>query len=161
MSLDPIRLYIAQCRDELSRCIGPIADMVIEETLEDNPHATPQEIVEILAGQISDADQATVFLSHICIPDEALAASDTMPEINTVLQQRQQGLTPELITRCRQALAHCIGPMASMIVEDTLADYPDLSPPRFVDRLAREIPDGAKAQEFRKELRSEISVKTK
>ncbi|MEL6935816.1 MAG: protein kinase, partial [Cyanobacteria bacterium J06607_17] len=113
--------FIAQCRDELVRCIGPIADMVIEETLEDNPAATPQEIVEILAGQITDADQATAFLSHICVPSETMAASETMPEISTVVQQRQT-LNPAFITCCRQALAQCIGPMASMIVEDTLAD---------------------------------------
>ncbi|MEM8613835.1 MAG: protein kinase [Cyanobacteria bacterium P01_H01_bin.105] len=150
--------FIAQCRDELSRCIGPIADMVIEETLEDYPDATPQEIVEILAGQITDADQATVFLSHICVPDEALAASETMPEISTIIQQRQ-GLDPSFVIRCRQALAQCIGPMASMIIEDILADYPNLSAPGFVERLATEIPDGEKAQEFRQELRQEIKVK--
>ncbi|MDV3353667.1 protein kinase [Leptothoe sp. LEGE 181152] len=158
--ISPDPSFIAQCRDELSRCIGPIADMVIEETLEDHPNATPQEIVDILVGQISDADQATVFLSHICIPDEALASSDTMPEISTVIQQRQQTLDLAFIDRCRQVLAQCIGPMASMIVEDTLVDYPNLNPPAFVDRLAREIPDGEKAQEFRLELRSEISVKS-
>ena len=147
--------FIAQCRDELVRCIGPIADMVIEETLEDNPAATPQEIVEILAGQITDADQATAFLSHICVPSETMAASETMPEISTVVQQRQT-LNPAFITCCRQALAQCIGPMASMIVEDTLADYPGLNARAFVDQLAKEIPDGQKSEEFRQQLRSEV-----
>ena len=147
--------FIAQCRDELVRCIGPIADMVIEETLEDNPAATPKEIVEILAGQITDADQATAFLSHICIPSETMAASETMPEISTVVQQRQP-LNPAFITRCRQALAQCIGPMASMIVEDTLADYPGLNARAFVEQLAKEIPDGQKSEEFRQQLRSAV-----
>lgn len=150
--------FIAQCRDELVRCIGPMADMVIEETLEDNPTATPKEIAEILAGQITDADQATAFLSHICIPSETLANSKTMPEVSTEVQKRQL-LSPEFITQCRQTLAQCIGPMASMIVEDTLADYPHLNPPAFVDRLAKEIPNSQKAQEFRQELRSAIRVK--
>ncbi|MBE9065261.1 protein kinase [Leptolyngbya cf. ectocarpi LEGE 11479] len=151
--------FIAQCRDELVRCIGPMADMVIEETLEDNPSATPQEIAEILAGQITDADQATAFLSHICIPSETLANSTTMPELSTEVQKRQ--LSPEFITQCRQILAQCIGPMASMIVEDTLADYPHLNPPAFVERLAKEIPNGPKAQEFRQKLRSAIRIKSK
>ena len=153
--------FIAQCRDELIRCIGPIADMVIEETLEDNPMATPNEIVTILAGQITDSDQATAFLSHISIPDEALASSQTMPEVSTVIEQRQSsGLTSEFVTLCRDALALCIGPMAGMIVEDTLADYPHLNAPAFVDRLASEIPDGEKAKEFRQGLRSEISTQS-
>ncbi|NEQ52076.1 MAG: protein kinase [Leptolyngbya sp. SIO3F4] len=147
--------FISQCRDELIRCIGPIADMVIQETLDDNPNATPKEIVKILAGQITDADRATAFLSHICIPDDSLASSQTMPEINTVLQSKQT-LNADFVTRCRQALAHCIGPMASMVVEDVLTDYPDLSAPAFVDRLAKEIPDGEKSQEFRQELRGEL-----
>ncbi|MEM1253584.1 MAG: protein kinase [Cyanobacteria bacterium P01_H01_bin.21] len=152
--------FIAQCRDELIRCIGPIADMVIEETLEDNPAATPHEIVKILAGQITDSDQATAFLSHISVPDEALASSQTMPEMSTVIEQRQSGLTPEFVTRCRDALALRIGPMASMIVEDTLADYPRLDASAFVSQLAREIPDSEKAQDFRRELRSEISAQS-
>lgn len=152
----PDPAFISQCRDELIRCIGPIADVIIQETLEDNPNATPQEIVKILAGQISNADRATAFLSHICVPDESLAASQTMPELNTVIQSRQQRLNPDFIDRCRQALAQCIGPMATMIIEDTLEDYPNLSAPGFVDRLAKEIPDGEKAQEFRQELRDEL-----
>ncbi len=150
----PDPAFIAQCRDELARFIGPFADMVIEETLEENPDATPQEIVDILAGQIIDADQATAFLSHICIPNEALAASETMPELHAV--QQQQLLKPAFIAQCRQVLAQAIGPMASMIVEDTLADYPGLSASAFVDQLAKEVPDGQKAQEFRQQLRSVV-----
>ncbi|MEA5463692.1 protein kinase domain-containing protein [Leptothoe sp. PORK10 BA2] len=148
----PDPAFIAQCRDELARCIGPIADMVIEETLQDNPDATPQEIVDILAGQITDADRATAFVSHICVPSEALANSQTMPELYTL----QQLLKPAFINQCRQVLAQSIGPMASMIVEDILADYPDLTARAFVDRLAKEIPDGKKAQEFRQQLRNAI-----
>ncbi|MGD1854412.1 MAG: protein kinase [Leptolyngbyaceae cyanobacterium] len=147
--------FISQCRDELIRCIGPIADMVIQETLEDNPGATPQKIVEILAGQITDADRATAFLSHICVPSESLASSQTMPEIGTVIQSKQI-LNPDFIDRCRQALALRIGPMASMVVEDVLTDYPNQSAPAFVDRLAKEIPDSQMSQEFRQELRSEL-----
>ena len=152
--------FIAQCRDELIRFIGPIADMVIEETLEDNPAATPHEIVKILAGQITDSDQATAFLSHISVPDEALASNQTMPEVSTVIEQRQSGLTPDFVTRCRDALALRIGPMASMVVEDILTDYPTLNASAFVSQLAKEIPDSEKAQEFCRELRSEISAQS-
>ena len=146
--------FIAQCRDELIRCIGPIADMVIEETLEDNPAATPHEIVKILAGQITDSDRATAFLSHISVPDEALASSQTMPEVSPVIEQRQSDLTPEFVTCCREALALRIGPMASMVVEETLTDYPNLNASAFVSQLSREILDSEKAQEFCRELRS-------
>ncbi|MEM1242616.1 MAG: protein kinase [Cyanobacteria bacterium P01_H01_bin.26] len=139
--------FIAQCRDELSRCIGPMADIVIEETLEGHPTATPQQIVQILAGQISNADQATAFLSHICIPDET--ASQTMLETSGAA-------SPDFIDRCRQTLAQCIGPMASMLVEDTLADYPALNAEALVEQLATQIPDAQKAEEFRQQLRHAI-----
>ncbi|MEM9978493.1 MAG: hypothetical protein AAF808_12785, partial [Cyanobacteria bacterium P01_D01_bin.2] len=139
--------FIAQCRDELSRCIGPMADIVIEETLEGHPTATPQQIVQILAEQISNADQATAFLSHICIPDET--ASQTMLETSGAA-------SPDFIDRCRQTLAQCIGPMASMLVEDTLADYPALNAEALVEQLATQIPDAQKAEEFRQQLRHAI-----
>ncbi|MEL6136365.1 MAG: protein kinase [Cyanobacteria bacterium J06628_6] len=142
--------FLSQCREELSRCIGPMAEMVIEETLEDYPTATPQELVTILAGQISDSDQATAFLSHIRLPDDSQAASQTRLETSTVLQN--QPLNPAFVDRCREALAQCVGPMADMILEETMADYPNLSAPALIDRLATEIPNRDKAQEFRQRL---------
>lgn len=156
--LDPD--FITQCRHELLRCIGPIADIVIEETLEENPTATPQEIAQILAGQISNADQAIAFLSHICIPDEATVTRETMPEVDTAIQHHQHmhqpTLQPAFVDQCRQTLAWCMGPMASVIVEDTLAEYPHVNAPAFVNRLAKEIPNGPKAQEFRQLMRNAI-----
>ncbi|MEO1590850.1 MAG: protein kinase [Cyanobacteria bacterium J06632_22] len=142
--------FLSQCREELSRCIGPIADLVVEETLEDYPTATPQELVTILAGQISDADQATAFLSHIRLPGGSQTSSQSQLETSTVLQS--QPLNPAFVDRCREALTQCVGPMADMILEDTMADYPNLSAPALIDRLAAEIPDGQKAQEFRQQL---------
>ncbi|MEM6256211.1 MAG: protein kinase [Cyanobacteria bacterium P01_D01_bin.156] len=149
--------FISQCRDELLRCIGPIADMVIEETLEDYPSATPQELAEMLASQISDEDQATAFLSHICIPNEDLVNSETMPEMGEVIEPPQT-LNPDFIKQCHQALAHCIGPIASMLIEETLVDYPNLGAAALVNQLAKEIPDGQKAQEFRQRLRGAVSA---
>ncbi len=147
-SVDPS--FVSQCREELSRCIGPIADLVVEEAMEDYPTATPQELVTILAGQISDADQATAFLSHIRLPNSSQTSSQSHLETSTVLQS--QPLNPAFIDRCREALTQCVGPMADMILEDTMTDYPNLSAPALIDRLAAEIPDNQKAQDFRQQL---------
>ncbi|MEO0869614.1 MAG: protein kinase, partial [Cyanobacteria bacterium J06642_11] len=155
-SPQPDPSFISQCRDELLRCIGPMADMVLEETLEEYPTATPQEIADILAGHITDEDQATAFLSHICVPDAALASSETLPEVADEVQQRR--LPPDFIEHCHQELAHCIGPIASMLIEETLLDYPNLNATAFVHQLASQIPNGEKAQEFRQRLRRAVSA---
>jgi hypothetical protein len=46
----------------------------------------------------------------------------------------------------------CIGPMANYLVDDTLADFPQLSPQELVSRLAAEIPDRKKAEDFRRQM---------
>ncbi|ARV61529.1 serine/threonine protein kinase [Nostocales cyanobacterium HT-58-2] len=67
-------------------------------------------------------------------------------------QPQQSSLNPVFIQRCQQELAYYIGPIASLIVEETLAETPHLSPYQFVEFLAREIPDASAAFEFRKRL---------
>ena len=62
------------------------------------------------------------------------------------------GLSPDFVERCRQALTRCIGPMATMLLEDALIDYAHLARPDFIAQLASEIPDPKKAQEFQQQL---------
>jgi serine/threonine protein kinase len=56
------------------------------------------------------------------------------------------------IRHCEQELAYEIGPMASLIVEEILAETPYISSHHFVELLSREIPDVEAAFEFRKRL---------
>jgi serine/threonine-protein kinase len=67
-------------------------------------------------------------------------------------QPQQSSLNPTFIQRCQQELAYYIGPIASLVVEETLAQTPHVSPYQFVESLATEIPDAAAAFEFRKRL---------
>ncbi|MBW4611658.1 MAG: serine/threonine protein kinase [Hassallia sp. WJT32-NPBG1] len=53
------------------------------------------------------------------------------------------------IKRCQEQLAYHIGPIATLIIEETLAETPDISPDEFVKLLAREIPDLQAAFEFK------------
>ncbi|MGI2905858.1 protein kinase domain-containing protein [Tolypothrix sp. VBCCA 56010] len=57
-------------------------------------------------------------------------------------------LEPKFIMRCQQQLAYHIGPIASLIIEEILAETPDISPDEFVKLLAREIHDLQAAFEF-------------
>ncbi|MBW4449371.1 MAG: serine/threonine protein kinase [Spirirestis rafaelensis WJT71-NPBG6] len=53
------------------------------------------------------------------------------------------------IKRCQEKLAYHIGPIASLIIEETLAENPDILPDEFVRLLAREITDLQAAFEFK------------
>jgi serine/threonine protein kinase len=66
--------------------------------------------------------------------------------------QPPSSLNPAFLERCQQELAYRIGPMASFLVEETLAEYPNVSPYQFVELLAREIPDSQEAAVFRQRL---------
>ena len=153
--------FIKACRQELTRCIGPMASVIVEDMMDQYPQATPEEFVQILADQLSNGRQATDFINRIQgAVDESVSSLKT--EAHEV-SQRQSGpvsatplaterSTPEFLSRCRQTLTRCIGPMANYLVDDALADFPNLSPQDLVDRIAAEIPDPKKAEVFRKQM---------
>ncbi|AFZ33729.1 serine/threonine protein kinase [Stanieria cyanosphaera PCC 7437] len=63
-------------------------------------------------------------------------------------------LDPKFIKRCQQDLAYCIGPMASLIVEEILIQYAPRSPEALIDALAEQIPDAQQAIQFKRKLLS-------
>jgi serine/threonine-protein kinase len=170
--------FVARCRQELTRCIGPMASFVVEDALDQHPNASPQELVEILASQLSDGKQASQFMSSIDVPPQPLIAPERSSQSASMAQPRSQQnsgaaiaslgisqanvsaasvdesstLSPAFIDSCRQVLTQCIGPMASVLLEDALEDFGHLSPSEFVAQLATEIPDPRKAQEFQQRL---------
>ena len=60
-------------------------------------------------------------------------------------------ISPDFVKRCEQELAYCIGPMASLIIEEILEQQPS-SHHSFIEAVAQEIPDGKKAMEFKQRL---------
>jgi serine/threonine protein kinase/class 3 adenylate cyclase len=150
--------FVETCRQELTRCIGPMASVVVEEMVDQYPQATPEEFVDILASQLSNGNQATDFVSRL----QVAIAQDTSnldssattlsqvdaPPASENLSSASDHLSPEFLSRCRQNLTRCIGPMASYLVEDILDDFPNLSTQELVTRLAAEIPDAQKASDF-------------
>ncbi|NER78544.1 MAG: protein kinase, partial [Leptolyngbya sp. SIO1D8] len=160
---DPI--FIDQCRQELTRSIGPIASVLVEDVLEQHPDASPQQLVALLAAQLSDGDQAEEFTSRIYAnpsvmtnpgmlsgPGRTRSISAGLRSSAGISQQPEARVSPEFVNRCRQALSKSIGPMADFLLEETLADYPSLSPQDLVIQLAAEIPDAKKAREFQQQL---------
>lgn len=154
--------FMEACRQELARCIGPMASVIVEDMIEQHPQATPEEFVEILASQLSNGRQATDFVSRIqvVVDENAVSLIDQSQELTAAdpesildaVAPAVERLSPEFVNRCRQALTRCIGPMANYLIEDTLTDFPQLSPQNLINRLATEIPDAKKADEFRRQM---------
>ncbi len=153
--------FIETCRHELARCIGPMASVIVEEMIDQYPQATPEEFVDILASQLSNGRQATDFISRIqvAVDDHSVgpeAASQGLAEPSGQLSEQHSSTgdrpSADFISRCRQTLTRCIGPMARYLVDDTLADFPHLSAQELVTRLAAEIPDRKKAEDFRHQM---------
>ncbi|MEA5449314.1 protein kinase [Leptolyngbya sp. CCNP1308] len=153
--------FIETCRQELARCIGPMASVIVEDMIDQHPQATPEEFVEILAGQLSNGRQATDFVSRIQVAVDdsasslgAVSSEDEPTALDPVsdAQMPAERLSPEFLSRCRQSLTRCVGPMANYLIDDALADFPTLSPQELVLRLATEIPDPKKANDFRQQM---------
>lgn len=152
----PDPAFVAQCREELTRSVGPMASVLIEDVLEQHPEASPQELVMLLAAQLSDGSQAEAFTSRVyakstlletslgSISQQSSAPAETSPS--------QSQISAQFLEQCHQALSQLIGPMADFLIEETLADYPELDPQSLVRQLASEIPDARKALEFQKRL---------
>ena len=57
--------FLKRCQQELSYFVGPIAEYVIETTLEDNSSLTPKQFIEVLAKEIPDSQQAKEFKKRL------------------------------------------------------------------------------------------------
>jgi hypothetical protein len=65
-------------------------------------------------------------------------------------------IAPEFLKYCQQELTRYIGPMASLILQDTLAENPQLSSEQLIKALANEIPNSEQARAFTRNLLSAI-----
>ncbi len=61
-------------------------------------------------------------------------------------------INPDFVKRCEQELAYCIGPMASLIIEEILAEQRPSSHHELMEIVAQQIPDVKKAMQFKQRL---------
>jgi serine/threonine protein kinase len=85
------------------------------------------------------------------LSDRYQSAEQVLAAINSKLSVNLQ-LDPVFLERCQQELARCIGPMARFILEDTLAQNPQIRPQQLVEILSREIPNSQNAKKFKEHL---------
>ncbi|HAC63519.1 MAG TPA: hypothetical protein DCF68_08250 [Cyanothece sp. UBA12306] len=76
---------------------------------------------------------------------EATSKSSSKPKKSTTID-------PAFLERCQQELLRLIGPMGQFIVEETIAEYPEIEPQQLVELLSTEISDPQDAKSFKEYL---------
>ena len=86
----------------------------------------------------------------------ALSADEQPPvEIVSIPSPKPEtvsSLNPGFLNCCQQELARCIGPFARFLIEDTLAEQPQIAPQQLIEVLAAEIPNPEQAKQFKDNL---------
>jgi serine/threonine protein kinase len=90
-------------------------------------------------------DVSTFSISETDVDIITIIPSFSTPEVDTLPE-----LKPAFWERCQQELAQLIGPFAQFIVEEAIANSPNLNPQQFIEVLAAEIPHPEQARSFQK-----------
>ncbi|MEM6751929.1 MAG: serine/threonine-protein kinase [Cyanobacteria bacterium P01_C01_bin.38] len=145
--------FVDYCKQQLTNSIGPLASVVMEQTLAENPDIVSKDFVEVLAQKIPDAQRAENFRSQIKLLKEYKT------EQPQKLTQSVSSLTttpaishPDFLDYCRREFSSFVGPFASVVIRDTLEENPDLTPKQLVERLMTGIPNRRRAKEFEKRI---------
>jgi serine/threonine-protein kinase len=147
--------FLEYCQRELTTSVGPFASVLIKKTLDQTPQMTPSELVEKLAAAIPDPQRAQEFKTNIRIPSQPESETKTLAETTPSGQSINSypvADNREFLQYCRQELTSFVGPFASFVLEDTLAQNPQITPEELVEALAAKIPHQQRAQEFRKRI---------
>ena len=155
--------FINHCQQELARHLGPMAKYILEETLEQYPDISPVQLVEVLAAEIPQSEQAQKFKSSLKTKPDQLetrmpqsTSTDTGVSMASTKIQPEAAIPPKLNPRfldcCQQELARHLGPMAKYILEETLEQHPDISPAQLVEALAAKVLNTQQAVDFRQSL---------
>ncbi len=148
--------FINHCRKELISYIGPFAISFLKDLLAQSPQITPRQLVEALAAQIPQPQRAEEFRNRMEILLESQPETE-IPQESTNFQKTISNhpvpLKPEFIEHCRQELTRFVGPFASVLLEDILAQSPEVTPQQLVEALAKEIPHPQRAQDFRNSIK--------
>ncbi|MEC4817230.1 MAG: serine/threonine-protein kinase [Scytonema sp. PMC 1069.18] len=148
--------FLENCQKKLATFVGPIASVLVKKTLLKYPQITPQELVEKLAESIPHPQKYQEFKNSIKIPLKSeLKTATFQSQISSSKKVDSYSATSnsEFLQHCRQELVSSAGPFASFILDDTLAQNPQITPEELVEALAAKIPHNQRAQEFRKRIK--------
>lgn len=147
LPLESFQGQYSQLKNILTELLGPIAPTLLRQVA--TPASNPQTWVDNLMPHLLPHQQ-----TQLKQQASRLQASTFQPQTKSSDAPSLQYLAiPEsFVHQCEKALAICIGPIASFLVEKALNSHPQISSTELVEILAAEISDSQKAVEFRKRL---------
>ena len=163
---NPLEFYNSQTgklewRNQVENISPPFANL-IDHMMAPLPGERPQtarelfqKIIQIDSSLISIEDwlqPSTSSSSEANSTKNNIFASPTFSTNRAASELKQKNLSPEFIEQCRRELVEHIGPIATLICDQTLANNPYLSNSEFVQALAELIPDSQSSQQFQQKL---------
>lgn len=154
--------FLDYCKQELISVVGPFASVLMQHTLEKSPHLTAEQFIDAISDAIPNKERAEAFRNKIQIPivnqSQAFNNSINHNSVNSHVYA-QQSLknnpaisNPEFLKYCYQELTSFIGPVAKVILDDTLAKHPALTTQELIETLVSEIPSTQRAKEFKESI---------
>ncbi|MBW4631149.1 MAG: serine/threonine protein kinase [Iphinoe sp. HA4291-MV1] len=136
---------------------------ILEKNLAEKPadrYQSAREVLNLLQSQslsssmgVSESRQKVrIFPNPI---NNNLELPETTPPSKTETQFKSKNITsinPEFLEYCQRELTSFVGPFASFVLEDTLAQNPQITPEQLIEALVEKIPHKQRAQEFRKRI---------
>ncbi|XQQ07226.1 MAG: protein kinase domain-containing protein [Leptolyngbya sp. IPPAS B-1204] len=159
--------FLHHCQRELTHCIGPMAAYILDDILTQQPQLTAIALIESLAAEIPDLKQANQFRTRArallqqvppVSPVPPAPPQPPQPQLDATTTNPPPArpaflpLTPDFLTTCRRELARQIGPMADCILDEILAQSPQLSRQQLIQTIAAEIPNAKQADAFRQQM---------
>jgi serine/threonine protein kinase len=142
--------------DLLTEEIGPIATIIMKRNC--SQAITSQDLLEKLLTVVPPQNQekfrqkAQLVLSYSAktpLQTSSVKPSQIPPSTPPAIGH----INPDFIRRCEAELSSAIGPMGNYICQRAVKQHPQFSAVELVEFLATQIPDPAKATEFRARFR--------
>ncbi|MBE9084872.1 MULTISPECIES: sensor histidine kinase [unclassified Tolypothrix] len=175
--------FIIQVVQALAEFIGPIADFLVHKLLQSYPDISQEELIEILASELSENNSILPMFNHQEVIDKLSVHREPDNSIelnqqpNLVIKKSwvqsevqstpknlpvnssdtdEQSISASFLCQCEHKLAEIIGPIATFIVKKVAKSSERISRAELIKMLAAEIPEPSKAKQFQQRLLSQI-----
>ncbi len=154
-----------QLESILCKIIGPMAALTIEQTLEqvttreDLLRALVINIPEEFQGEFHEEAKNILELSQDLPASTQTQATSpaTNPQTTVPVTIPPATVESSFVEFCQIELAKLIGPIANLIIQQTISSNPKLNQYELVDTLAAKIPNSKVSQEFRQIVTSKMN----
>ncbi|MEO1133999.1 MAG: pentapeptide repeat-containing protein, partial [Cyanobacteria bacterium J06639_1] len=147
-NLTGARLHEATCDRDTN--FGPKFDLdAAGYTLQDDGNGTQQILAKLSKERlpVTAASRSTPIPPHLQTPAVSAPAAPPSPA-SPSSNPHSPHLTPDFIAACQAELANIVGPMANLICQQTLEQYPRIQPEEFVKLLSQHIPQPETSEAF-------------